>query len=77
MYIDEATAQRRFVSAFIKGYSALHSPHQHIPTEIIPDTFDEVTKRDVHNFLIADITNNKNHVYCYDECAQVFGCTIT
>ncbi|EEY63316.1 cleavage inducible protein [Phytophthora infestans T30-4] len=37
-HIDEAIAQRRFVSSFIKEYITLHAPNQSIPNEIIPDT---------------------------------------
>jgi hypothetical protein len=39
-HIDEAIAQRRFVSAFVKTYAGLHAPSQQMPAEIIPETFD-------------------------------------
>jgi hypothetical protein len=42
MHLDKAIAQRRFVSSFIKGYTALHAPDQAIPSQIIPDTTDEL-----------------------------------
>ncbi|EGZ06119.1 hypothetical protein PHYSODRAFT_532065, partial [Phytophthora sojae] len=38
MHLSEAIAQRRFVSTFIRNYSALHAPEQYLPREIIPDT---------------------------------------
>ncbi|ETP05907.1 hypothetical protein F441_17607 [Phytophthora nicotianae CJ01A1] len=38
--INEAVAQNRFVSAFIKSYTALHAPDQQLPDDIIPDTYD-------------------------------------
>ncbi|EEY61400.1 uncharacterized protein PITG_01696 [Phytophthora infestans T30-4] len=39
-HINEAIAQRRFVSKFIKSYTALHAPDQQLPDDIIPDTYD-------------------------------------
>ncbi|KAE8876790.1 hypothetical protein PF010_g3460 [Phytophthora fragariae] len=40
-HIEEAIAQRRFVSKFAKEFSALHAPEQNLPETIIPDTFDD------------------------------------
>lgn len=119
-HIEEAIAQRRFVSKFVKEFSALHAPEQDLPETIIPDIFDcdddrsnddKVSEDDIsaipkqqrvqiqaedygsgismphyghsrpsadyfnspliiQNFVVADITNNINHVYFYDERAQ-------
>ncbi|EGZ22241.1 hypothetical protein PHYSODRAFT_493891 [Phytophthora sojae] len=41
MHLSEAIAQRRFVSTFIRNYSALHAPEQYLPRDIIPDTSDD------------------------------------
>ncbi|EEY53747.1 uncharacterized protein PITG_20075 [Phytophthora infestans T30-4] len=40
MHLDSAMGQRRFISSFIKSYSALHAPEQSLPECIIPDTYD-------------------------------------
>ncbi|EGZ13896.1 hypothetical protein PHYSODRAFT_373006, partial [Phytophthora sojae] len=96
-HIEEAIAQRRFVSKFVKEFSALHAPEQDLPETIIPDIFDCDDDRSnddkvgismphyghsrpsadyfnspliIQNFVVADITNNINHVYFYDERAQ-------
>ncbi|EEY60621.1 uncharacterized protein PITG_13349 [Phytophthora infestans T30-4] len=39
MHLDSAMG-RRFISSFIKFYSALHAPEQSLPECIIPDTYD-------------------------------------
>ncbi|EGZ25265.1 hypothetical protein PHYSODRAFT_449886, partial [Phytophthora sojae] len=41
MHLSEAIAQRRYVSTFIRNYSALHAPEQYLPRDIIPDTADD------------------------------------
>ncbi|GMF38480.1 unnamed protein product [Phytophthora fragariaefolia] len=40
-HIEDAIAQRRFVSKFVKEFSALHAPEQNLPETINPDTFDD------------------------------------
>ncbi|KAF1782094.1 hypothetical protein GQ600_20296 [Phytophthora cactorum] len=45
-HLNEAIAQRRFDSNFVKEYTALHAPQQVLPTEIIPDTTDDVAAVD-------------------------------
>lgn len=39
-HTSKVIAQWRFVSTFIKTYTALHAPEQTSPTEIVPDTYD-------------------------------------
>ncbi|OWZ11139.1 LOW QUALITY PROTEIN: Cleavage inducible protein [Phytophthora megakarya] len=123
-HLDSAIAQRRFISNFIKDYSALHAPEQILPSVIVPDTtdmIDTLPENDnyvngtssasrtgptqccrvqiqaenpgggitmpnygdarpsadyfnnnliIQNFVVADITNNCNNIYFYDEQAQ-------
>ncbi|KAF1795694.1 hypothetical protein GQ600_18676 [Phytophthora cactorum] len=45
-HLNEAIAQRRFVSNFVKEYTALHAPKQVLSNEIIRDTTDDVAAID-------------------------------
>jgi hypothetical protein len=40
-HIEAAIGQRRFVSSFIKTYTAIHAPEQNFSEEIIPDTYED------------------------------------
>ncbi|EGZ05292.1 hypothetical protein PHYSODRAFT_386744, partial [Phytophthora sojae] len=42
-HLNEAIAQRRFVSNFVKDYTALHAPQQILPNQVIPHTIDDST----------------------------------
>ncbi|KAG3047945.1 hypothetical protein PC121_g19772 [Phytophthora cactorum] len=61
-HLNEAIAQRRFVSNFVKEYTALHAPQQVLPNEIIPDTTDDVAA--VDEVDIDDDERATKKVYC-------------
>lgn len=53
MHIDAAIAQRRFVSSFIKTYTAIHAPEQNLSEEIIPDTYGDSSEDDLNEDQLA------------------------